>query len=101
MNEPNEQDDEKSTKLVPSSIFIHSGLHLVSRKVSKMKLCYSTQQQSTAKRWAPGFVNFVAAVAYHFCLALLVAFMQPCARLLADALYLTDTMTMIQTGGED
>ena len=66
-----------------------------------MKLVYSTQLQSTAKRWAPGFVNFVVAVAYHFCLALPVAFTQPSARLLADALYLADTMTMIQTGGED
>ena len=57
--------------------------------------------QGSAKRRSPGLVNFVAAVAYHFCLALPVAITQPSARLLADALYLADTMTMIQTGGED
>ena len=30
--------------------------------------------QGLAKRWAPSLVNFVAAVAYHFGLALSVAF---------------------------
>ena len=40
--------------------------------------------QGSAKRWALGFVNFVPAVAYHFCLALPAAFSQPGDRLLAD-----------------
>ena len=40
--------------------------------------------QSSAYRWAPGLVNFVHAVAYHFCLALPVAFTQPGVRLLAE-----------------
>ena len=44
--------------------------------------CWLTVQRS-AKRRAPGLVNFVPAVAYHFCLALPAAFMQPGARLLA------------------
>ena len=30
-----------------------------------------------AKRWVPGLVNFVPAVAYHFCLNLPAAFSQP------------------------
>ena len=38
--------------------------------------------QGSAKRWAPGLVNFVSAVAYHFCLGLPAAFTQPGARLL-------------------
>ena len=61
----------------------------------------SNTVQSSANSWAHGFVVFVTAFAYHFCLALPVAFTQPSARLLADALYFADTMTMIQTGGED
>ena len=41
------------------------------------------QVQAQAKRWSPGLVHFVAAVAYHYCLALPAAFTQPRARLLA------------------
>ena len=37
----------------------------------------------SAKRRAPGLVNFVAAVAYHFCLALPAAFTQPWDHFLA------------------
>ena len=37
----------------------------------------------TGKR-SLGLVNFVAAVAYHFCLALLAEFTQPGAHLLAE-----------------
>ena len=46
-----------------------------------------TQLQSTVvgKRWAPGFVNSVLALAYHICLALPAAFTQPRARLLAKS----------------
>ena len=32
----------------------------------------------SAIRWSPGLVNFVTALAYHFCLAMPAAFMQPC-----------------------
>ena len=38
--------------------------------------------QGPTKRLRPGFVNFVPAVAYHFCLALPVAFAQPGDQLL-------------------
>ena len=37
----------------------------------------STSLQGSAKRRSPGWVNFVAAAAYHFCLILLAAFSQP------------------------
>ena len=36
-----------------------------------------TSVQGSTKRWSPGLVNFVAALAYHFCLALHAAFTQP------------------------
>ena len=42
--------------------------------------------ESSAKRWAPGLVKFVAAVVYYFCLALPAAFTQPGACLLSRAL---------------
>ena len=54
---------------------------------------FCTVVQGSAKRRAPGLVNFgelfvlvnfVPAVAYHFCLALPAAFTQPGARLLAE-----------------
>ena len=40
--------------------------------------------QGSAKRLLPGLVNFVPAVAYHFCLSLPAAFTQPGRSLLAD-----------------
>ena len=40
--------------------------------------------QGSAKRRSPGWVNFVAAVTYHFCLALPAAFTQPGTQLLAE-----------------
>ena len=43
-----------------------------------------TVQDARFKECAPGLVNFVPAVACHFCLALLAAFTQPGARILAD-----------------
>ena len=39
--------------------------------------------QGSVKRQSPGLVNFVPAVAHHFCLALPAAFTQPWAHLLA------------------
>ena len=41
-------------------------------------------QGSTNRRAAPGFVNFVPALAYHFCLNLAAAFTQPGTRLLVE-----------------
>ena len=40
--------------------------------------------QGSAKGRAPGFMNFVGAVAYHFCLAFPAAFKQPGTHLLAE-----------------
>ena len=40
--------------------------------------------QGFTNRQAPGLVNFVPALAYHFCLNLLAAFTQPGARLLVE-----------------
>ena len=45
---------------------------------------YSFNVQGSANPRTPGLVNFVIAVAYHFCLNLLRAFSQPGARGLAD-----------------
>ena len=42
--------------------------------------------QSSAKRWVPGLVNFVPAVAYHFGLNLPAAFTQAVTHLLAEHL---------------
>ena len=39
---------------------------------------------NSARRWSPGLVSFVAAVSYHFCLALLAAFTHPGDQLLAE-----------------
>ena len=36
--------------------------------------------EGSSIRWAPGLVNFVPGVAYHFCLNLHAAFSQPGAR---------------------
>ena len=41
-------------------------------------------QQGSARRRCPGLVNFVTALAYHFCLALPAAFTQPGDHLLAE-----------------
>ena len=43
-----------------------------------------TYRARPAKRWAPGLVKFVAAVACYFCLALLAAFTQPREQLSAE-----------------
>ena len=40
--------------------------------------------QGSAKRRAPGLVNFIPAVAYHFCLALPAVFAQPGALVSAE-----------------
>ena len=43
-----------------------------------------TRVQGSAKRRSPGLVNFVIALAYHFCLALPAVFPQPGDHLLAE-----------------
>ena len=43
-----------------------------------------TPLQGRAKKWSPGLVNFVTAVAYHFCLSLPAAFTRPGDHLLAE-----------------
>ena len=42
--------------------FVHRIFNMVSEIFSTCTLV-----QSFAKRWAPGLVNFISAVAYHFC----------------------------------
>ena len=51
------------------------------RRVRETK--FISVQDSTNRR-APGFVNFVLALTYHFCLNLPAAFTQPRARLLVE-----------------
>ena len=41
-------------------------------------------EQGSVKRWSSGLMNFVTALAYHFCLALPAAFTKPGDHLLAD-----------------
>ena len=50
-------------------------------RLSWVKIDKST---GSAKRWFPGLVNFVTALAYHSCLALPAAFTQPRDHLLAE-----------------
>ena len=50
----------------------------------KMGEIIPTEGQGLAKRRSPGLVNFAAAVAYHFYLALPAAFTQPGEHLLAE-----------------
>ena len=74
-----------------------AGLRLQGRKSSAVpsviSICVSelqfaatvgTQIQGSTNRRAPGLVNFVPALAYHFCLNLSAAFTQPGARLLVE-----------------
>ena len=53
-------------------------------KVYLQTNCFCEKLQALAIRWCPGLVNFVTAVAYHFCMALLAGFMQPGDHLLSD-----------------
>ena len=46
-------------------------------------LTYAMTMQGLANRRSPDLVNFVTALAYHFCLALPAAFTQPGDHLLA------------------
>ena len=52
--------------------------------VEKKREDFDVDIQGSAKRWSPGLVSFVPALAYHFCLALPAAFTQPGACLLAE-----------------
>ena len=57
----------------------------IKKYLNYWRLIFYSYIKSSAKRWAPGLVNFVLAVAHHFCLALHVAFTQPGACLLAES----------------
>ena len=48
------------------------------------KMSQEISIQGSAKRRAPGLVNFITAVAYHFCLSLPAAFTQPGSHILAE-----------------
>ena len=56
----------------------------VAHQLLKLSVSQVFKLQGSAKRRSPGLVNFVAAVAYHFCLALPAAFTQSGGHLLAD-----------------
>ena len=50
---------------------------------TKVPLMFFRIYRARPKRWSPGCVKFVPAVAFHFCLALPPAFTQPADHLLA------------------
>ena len=66
------------------------GSSIMGPKVIFVPLCievlvkFVSAVQGSAKRQSPGLVNFVTALAYHFCLALPAAFTQPGDHLLDD-----------------
>ena len=51
--------------------------------------------QGSAKRWSPELVNFVIALAYHFCLASPAAFTQPEDHVLAEPSISVSNATII------
>ena len=51
--------------------------------------------QGSAFRWVQGFVNVVAAVAYHFCLALPTEFTKPGDHLLAEPCIIYNMYTQL------
>ena len=57
-----------------------------------MSLC-SMYIQGSAKRWSPGLVNFVTAVAYHLYLALPAAFTQPGDHHLAESTFFVQNIS--------
>ena len=60
------------------------GSTLLATPASELLLVlYIQNVQGYTKRWSQGLVNFVSALAYHFCLALSAAFTQPGNHLLA------------------
>ena len=62
---------------------IGQGVFQVARRVEHFVSNALEPVQGSAKRHAPCLVEFIPAVAYHFCLALPTAFTQPGAHLLA------------------
>ena len=68
------------------TVFTWSGRAIEEPFPLKQVACYRDKEnvQGFTNRWAPGFVNFVLACAYHFCLNMPAAFMQPGARLLVE-----------------
>ena len=68
---------------LPSSIMMKERKHLATQLDECIEALSLSLQGSTNRR-APGFVNFVLTLAYHFCLNLPAAFTQPGAHLLVE-----------------
>ena len=81
-----------SALLSPSHMYgkIHSVRYIGGIKFASNIFCkFLTNFDSllllgSAIRWSPGLVNFVTALAYHFCIALPAGFTQPLDYLLAE-----------------
>ena len=58
---------------------------------------YQKAVQGSAKVGAPGLVNSITAVAYHFCTSLPTAFTQPGASTLADLSTFTSPIMFVMT----
>ena len=70
---------------MPDSVIPHSVIpDSMIYPIPLYQVAPSYSVQGTAKRRFPGLVNFIAAVAYHFCLALPAAFTQPWDHLLVE-----------------
>ena len=86
---PTRSSSGQGLELIPSAGAIARDV-IMSKKLNVstcLQLCVSTSApslQGSTNRRAPGFVNFVLALAYHFCLNLPAAFTQPGARLLVE-----------------
>ena len=66
-------------------LFMHQGRHWgQTLEGGKSRVAFPSDIQGQAKRHFPGLVNYVTALAYHFCLALPAAFSQPGDRPLAE-----------------
>ena len=59
-------------------------VHQLTRFAISLSSSSDTHVQSSAIVGSPGLVNFITAVAYHFCPSLPAAFTQPGASTLAD-----------------
>ena len=70
-------DPDEDTFLKNRFVCVAQLLRSSKERASKLTIWRTGGLQGTAKRWSLGLVNFVIALAYHFCLALPVAFTQP------------------------
>ena len=68
-------------KVLESSVVLRQGrrfaLGTLGHIFTTLNVIPTLGLQASTNRWAPGLVNCVLALAYHFCLNLPVAFMQP------------------------